>query len=204
MPFVPNVPGVPALSSYAPNNAIELLTTDILSAVVAALFPNTWGIFLDDLPIPVISYESFISFEYKQDLPISTYPVEQGSFTTYDKVRLPAEIRCRLAQGGSVFERQLFLDTIAAAMTTTGLYTVVTPDQIYLNFNFTHRDVVRTAEQGVGLIVVDLWLTEVIESALASFQSTASAAIAGVTGLGGVTPSSPPSNVTGTSLDGLM
>lgn len=193
MPFIPNVPGVPALSSYAPNNVVELLTTDILSAVVAALFPNTWGIFLDDLPVPVIAYNSFVSFDYKQDFPISTYPVEQGSFTTYDKVRLPAEIRVRLAQGGSVFERQLFLDTIAAVMTTTGLYTVVTPDQIYLNFNFTHRNVTRTAEQGVGLVVVDLWLTEVIESALASFQATANAAIAGVTGLGGVTAQTPPS-----------
>src|SRR5215469_5882183 len=32
---------------------------------------------------------SFVDVEYKQDWPISDYPVEQGGFQSYDKVRLP-------------------------------------------------------------------------------------------------------------------
>ncbi len=195
MPFIPNVPGVPALSSFAPPNLFELLITDAASLLISALFPNTWGVFLDDLPIPIISYESFVSFEYKQDLPISTYPVEQGAFLSYDKVRLPAEIKIRLAQGGSVFDRQKFLFSLDAAMTTTGLYTVVTPEEVFLSYNFVHRDLVRTADQGVGLIVVDIWLMEVMQTATAFFQSVATPAVAGQVGGGSLTPQPAPAGV---------
>ena len=199
MPFIPDLPGVPPLSSFAPTNLFTVLAGDAISALLGFLLPQ-WGIFLDG--IPVLAYDSQISFEFRQDFPISTYPVEQSSFQSYDKVQLPSEIRVRLSAGGSVFNRQAFLATIDAAISTTLLYDVVTPEKVFLNYNFTHRDLVRTADQGVGLIVVDLWLTEVIETATALFQTTQLPGQAGQFGSGYASPT-PPSTSVSQSVSGF-
>ena len=70
-------------------------------------------------------------------------------------------------------------------MSTTLIYDIVTPEAVYLNYNFTHRDYDREAASA-GLVVIDLWFVEVIESATAQFQSTQNPAVAGQAGLGNV------------------
>ena len=77
MANVPNVPGVPPLSSYGANN-ITLLVEDAVSVVLGTLGAPQWGIYLNG--VAVLSYDNQVSFSYKQDWKISTYPVEQGSF----------------------------------------------------------------------------------------------------------------------------
>ena len=54
MADVPNVPGVPSLSSYAANTVV-LLVEDVLSALFG-FAPPEWGIFLNGLP--VLSYDN--------------------------------------------------------------------------------------------------------------------------------------------------
>lgn len=181
MPDVPFVPGVPALSSYGAN-PIELLLEDAVSVLLQILGVQ-WGIFLNG--IPVLSYDNQVSFGYSQDWDISTYPVEDGSFTTYDKVQEPSEIRVRFSAGADVINRQTMLQSVDAVMSTTALYDVVTPEAIFLNYNFMHRDYDREAAR-VGLIVIDLYLKEVIETATASFQNTQLPSYAGQVGLGNV------------------
>ena len=51
------------------------------------------------------------------------------------------------------------LQSIDAVMSTTALYDVVTPETVYLGYNFMHRDYDREAER-VGLVVIDIWLQE--------------------------------------------
>jgi hypothetical protein len=185
MPDVPQVPGVPDLLSYAGGvgGALVLLTQDVLSLFGIQI----WGIFFEGIPLPALFFDNMLSFSYKQDFPISTYPVEQGGFQTYDKVRLPGEVRCRFSTGGSVAERQLFIFSIDAAMTTTQLYDIVTPEKVFLGYNFTHRDYDRTAESA-GLVIVDIWLTEVVTTSSSLFQSTQVPGIAGQSGQGIVSP----------------
>lgn len=182
MPQVPNVPGVPALSSYSATG-IVLLLADVVGAIFGILLPTQWGIFLDG--IPVLSYDNQVSFEYSQDWRISTYPVEQGSFQSYDKVQMPSEIRCRFSAGASVTNRQEMLQSIDEVMNTTDLYDVVTPEIVYLGYNFVHRDYNREASR-VGLVEIDVFLMEVLETATAQFQDTLSPTTAGQVGLGNV------------------
>jgi hypothetical protein len=187
MPDVPNLPGVPALTSFSAA-VIALLTADLVPPIVGAAAPR-WGVFLDG--VNVIDAESVIDFELKQDNPISTYPVEQGAFVSYDKVQMPTEIRVRFAQGGSLTDRQNFLDSIDAVMNTTDLYDVVTPEATYLSYNFIHRDFRRTSKAGLGLIVVDLWLEEVRVTSAATFTNTQSPTVSGQQGNGTAQPSAP-------------
>lgn len=188
MPNVPNVPGVPPLSSYIPNS-IALLTQDLISFLIGGT-AQQWGIFLDGES--VIAADNTISFEYKQDFPVSDYRVEQGGFQSYDKVQLPGDIRMRFSCGGSVSDRQDFLASIDAVMNTTDLYDVLTPEEVYLSYNFVHRDInKRTASNGVGLVVVDLWLTEIRESSTATFSNTQQPGDAGKQNTGNVQPQAP-------------
>lgn len=184
MPFVPNVPGVPPLTSYSAQTAV-LLFADALIFAFQSLFPR-WGIFRNG--IAVIDFDSMLTFELKQDFPISDYPVEGGGFQSYNKVQLPTDIRVSVAAGGSESRRQSFLDSIDAVMNTTDLYDIVTPEQVYLSYCFAHRDFRRSSKNGVGLITVDLWLTEIRVSAQASFQQTQQPAEAGQQGTGNVQP----------------
>ena len=184
---VPNVPGVPPLSSYS-TNPVDLLIADVIGVVLGLLGAPQWGIYLNGFP--VLSYDNQISFGYKQDWKVSTYPVEQGSFQSYDKVQLPSEIRCRFSAGASAVNRQEMLASIDAVMSDTNLYDVVTPEEVYLNYNFMHRDYDREAESA-GMVVIDIWLMEIIETATAQFQNTQSPANAGQQGLGNVPPQTP-------------
>lgn len=194
MPNVLNVPGVPQLLNYAIGN-FSLLINDAVAFLNALLGSQVqWGIFLNGEP--VIIADSVISFEYKQDSPVSTYPVEDGGFQSYDKVQLPADIRMRFSTGGSISNRQDFLNSIDEVMSTVDLYDIVTPEQVYLGYNFTHRDFHRTSENGVGLIVVDLWLTEIRVTSTAMYTATQQPGEAGQQSLGSVQPQSPSSRIT--------
>jgi hypothetical protein len=190
---VPNVPGVPPLPSYSPNN-VALLFADAVGTLLGVITAPQWGIYLNGAP--VLSYDNQVSFGYKQDWKISTYSVEQGSFQTYDKVQLPSEIRCRFSAGASVVNRQMMLASIDAVMSDTNLYDVVTPEKVYLGYNFMHRDYDRDAESA-GMVVVDIWLMEIIETATAQFQSTQSPTNAGQQGLGNVPTQAPSPAVQG-------
>jgi hypothetical protein len=196
---VPNVLGVPPLASYAPNN-VALLVADVVSAIFNFLAPQ-WGIFLDG--VNVLDYDNQVSFSFRKDWSVATYPVEQGSFQTYDKVEQPGEIRCRFSTGGSTINRQLMLSTLQAAMTTTLTYDVLTPETTYLSYNFTHMDYDRDAESA-GMLVVDVWLKEVIQTATAQFQSTANPTVAGAVGGGNVQTSQPSTGLSSAVSGGFL
>lgn len=189
-PNVPNVPGVPPLrrNPNALSATLTLLVADAVRFFVSGLAPQ-WGIFLDGAP--VIVADSVVSFGFKQDWPISDYPIEEGSFESYDKVETPFMTRVRLACGGSTSRRQAFIDSIAAIVGDLNLYDVVTPEIVYENVNVTHWDYNRTAQNGVGLVTVDLWLLQIRVNATATFSNTKSPSAAG-TQSGGAVQTVPP------------
>lgn len=182
-PNVPNVPGVPALprDPLFAFSALSLLTRDLSSGLVGSLAPK-WGIFLNGAPVVVA--DSVISFDFKADWSISDYPVEQGAFESYDKVEVPFVAKVRFATGGAQPALQAFLDSITDAAKTLSLYEVITPEKIYENVNISHYDYRRTASAGLGLIVVDVWLLQIRQSATPAFSNTKSPSAAGTTQTG--------------------
>jgi hypothetical protein len=188
MPNVPQVPGVPQLSSYAAT-AVGLLTGDAAAFSVFAAIAGVWGVFLDGLPAFIAN--SVVDFDFKQDWPISDYPVEDGSFLSYDKVQLPFDVRVRLASGGTEIERQLLLTEVLAAANTLNLYDVVTPEQTFSGCNISHVDFKRQSHNGVGLILIDIWFVQVRVTATSTFSNTQSPTVAGQQSGGLVTPQTP-------------
>jgi hypothetical protein len=162
---VPNVPGVPPVAFATPGGAAlpALLTGDLVSQF-SSVFSPQWGIFLGGAP--VITAESVTGFEFRNDWTISDYPVEGGTFESYDKVLLPYLAKVRFASGSSAQARANLLNQIAAVAAVTGgqqpVYSVVTPEITYLSASISHYDYRREAQRGVGLVVIDVWLSQVI------------------------------------------
>lgn len=184
---VPNVPGVPPLPSYGPNLVAVVAETAIALLIGAAIGPQ-WGIFLGGAP--VLAANSTVDFDFKQDFVVPTYQQEDGGFQSYDKVQLPIEIRVRVSSGADPASRAALLQSIDAVMNTLSLYDVVTPDEVYTSFNFTHRDYPRDAAKA-GYIVVDLWLTEIRVTSTSTYGNTQQPGNAGQTSTGAVQPTTP-------------
>lgn len=201
MPDIPNVLGVPPLANYALGN-FTLVTSDLIGILAGGLIQNVWGIFLFGIPV-LAAADSFVAFETKVDYSVPDYPVEQGSFQAYNKVALPREIRVTACCGGSEVRRQAFIDSVDLLIPNTFLYDVVTPERVYLNYNFTHVDMTRQAQRGVGLVTANLYLTEIRQSAIAAFLSTAIPGIAGAVGLGNVQAQTPSVAATGAASLGV-
>lgn len=194
-PNVPNVPGVPPLLR-APGisaAALILLTSDLIAGSFTILGQPRWGIFRGG--VPVIVADNVVSFDFKRDWSIADYPIEEGGFETYDKVQLPYDVRIRFSTGGSESDRQAFLNSIAAVADTIDLYDVVTPEAIYQSVNISHYDFHRTSTNGVGLIVVDIWMTEVRITATAAFANTQQPNVAGGQNQGAVQPLTPAATI---------
>lgn len=154
---------------------ITLLAEDAVGLFAGAL-SLPWGIYYGGAPVVIA--DNVISFDYRQQSSISDFPVEEGSFQSYDKVAIPYDARIRFTAGGPEVARQALLTSIAAIAGDLNLYDIVTPTAVYLNANVVHYDYTRRANSGLGLLVVDVWLLEVriaVGAVLSNTQSPANA-----------------------------
>jgi hypothetical protein len=179
--YLNGVPVVLPAGAFRPLGAVGNLVGAAASAI------GTLAAVSGVIALPVTT-ASFVDFEYKQDWPISDYPVESGGFQSYDKVQLPFDLKVRLAGGGSAPEILLFLNAIDAMANSIGLFSVITPEGAFNSLNVSHYDYKRTARNGVSLIVVDVWFTQVRVTSTATFTNTQSPANADPSNVGTVQP----------------
>lgn len=172
-PDVPNVPGVPPVlrNPAAPSLPPPALLNSDNTAIAASNATQQWGIFKDG--VAVILADSVVSFEYKQDWSVSDYPVAPNSFESYDKVNTPFDARIRMTRGGSLADREAFLQAIAKVAQSLNLYDVVTPEITYTSVNVIHYDYGRNNLNGAGLITIDVWLLQIQQTGTAAFGKTA-------------------------------
>lgn len=185
MSNVPNVPGVPPLSSFAATTLV-LLTVDALLSTLQ-FEPPAWGVYLDGAPA-LPEANSVLSFDYRQDWSIADYPVEGGGFQSYDKVQHPFESRVRITSGSSPAARQALLDALDVVANSLELYDIVTPEKVYTSVNVSHCDLHRTATNGVGVLIVDVWFQEIREGATTQFSNAQQPAQSGQQNIGTVQP----------------
>jgi hypothetical protein len=220
-PDVPEYPGVPALvrgANIPPQ--IQLGLGEIQTALASAMqSPFQWGIFDTNgnqlgllggdanslFQAVVLSMSgptlSTNAVEFTKETRISDFPIEQGSFANYNKVQLPAEPVVTLVLGGSVADRTIFLNLINAACNSTDLYSVVTPEVTYVNYSLERYNLVRRADRGATLIIVELVLKEIrqVSAAYSNVQTPINEpqnpAATPQTNSGLVQPQAPPQSV---------
>jgi len=161
-PDVPDAPGVPDVPKAPGDDSQGTLSEVTVSdSVDTPPQASAWGI-LDDAGSPAIQPDSFISFEYRGEQKVPNYPVEKGSFSSYNKVALPFDVRVVIACGGKgAMTRQEFTDKLTSMLADTILYSLSTPDAVYDNANLIHVNYRREAKQGVTLLLAELWFDEI-------------------------------------------
>lgn len=164
--------------------ATSLLTADAYSLVSRLFGASGWGIYY--LGVPVVLADTVVALELQKSWQVSSFPIENGGFESYNKVYVPYRGRLRFTKGGSETDRQLFLASIEAiASGTTLLYDIVTPEAVYTNVTITAYGYRRSASSGLGLISVDVQAQEIRVSAT-EVTSTSSSATAAQTNTGTV------------------
>jgi hypothetical protein len=176
--------GVPVIQpATVPSSGIAGLIEDAFAAVTAVqqiaglLGGSTFGTGNNSLPPSVAST---IQFEFDQDWSLPTYNQEQGAFQAYNKVTLPFDVKVRLACGGSVSDRQSFLQAVLAMANSVALFDIMTPEMTFSSVNVSHVSVLpRESKRGVSLIQVDLFFQQIPVASSTTFQNTATPNIAG-------------------------
>lgn len=196
-PNVPAVPGVPAIarSVTVPTSLTGLV--GLASEILADFLGSQWGIY-DDSGAPALLPDSFLEVHYKNDERQSDYPLEAGSFASFNKVNTPYDCRVKMSIGSDIVTRTAFLALCDAMLKSTNLYTVITPERSYQNASVVNTMYGRTRRDGVTMIIVELWFQEVRTTALMLLPTTAQPDGAGTTNDGQVQafPVAPQSNPT--------
>jgi len=192
-PNVPQLPGVPALARSNNAQFVGAALTIIGEILPLGLFGTKWGI-VDQGGASVIVPDSFVDFEYREERKIPNYPIEQGSFQSYNKVAVPFDCRVTVScSGNGKMSKQAFLTAIQALLNSLDLVSVVTPNVTYENCNLVHVDYRREARQGATLILAQLWFQEV-RIAQKPVVPTAKPSGARSTSFGQLSPATPTGN----------
>lgn len=152
LPTFPNVaqlPGVPQL--IRANQAIGTIQLAVGAVQhflgAAAQSKPTWGIF-DDKGNLAIEPSSFLDFDFSIDWNLPTFPLQDGEFSNYNKVSLPYEASVKISQGGSLADRRRLLNKLNAIAGDTKLYSILTPEQVYVSVNILRYRLRRQGREG--------------------------------------------------------
>lgn len=174
-PDVPDAPGVPPLVrnpeiTGQPANEV-LIREDGVQAPVYV--PAVWGIF-DQSGLEILQPDSVLGIRYRDASRIVDYPLEQGSFESYNKVSNPFDVAVSISVGGSLERREGFLRDLKFWKDSLDLLNVVTPEFTFQNCNIEAYDYQRTSRNGVSLIVIEIYFREVRTTAVAAFSNVQS------------------------------
>lgn len=179
-PNVPIAKGVPAVARSilfpADNSTEQPLASsgDEVNADTA----RQWGLFTQDGDFAAPA-DNVLMFENQLEARIADYPVEEGGFSSYNKVTMPFDIRLVMSRGGSVEDRQDFIKAVNDAWQSTELFNVITPECVYLDVNVVSVRRAASADRGANLLALEIGLRKVRQTAKLTFTSTKDAASAG-------------------------
>ncbi len=206
VPFAPGVPQIPRSPQVAVSEVITLATPAPLGSLWAPSDNQpTWDI-LDPDGNSAVDADAFINFGNENEANIPNFPVEQGSFATYNTVVLPYTIQVRLSKGGSLADRTQFLMDIESMWQSLDLYTIVTPENDFQDMNLERYEVQRRGAGGAFFLTeVDLFFIQ-IQQVTAQYSTTQNAqnpSAQPVTNAGNVQTSTPSAEVQGQVTTGL-
>lgn len=193
------------LGAYALAGIAEV--GDILGLDILNPLKSDWAIHAAGSGDPYIVPDTVTKFEFRGERRVSDYPMEQGAFASYNKVRLPLEIRMTMVcsglnyaqqaigaaedflglnSGGGPMQRGPFLDAMDAMLDTLDLFDIVTPDRTYQGLNMEHYDFKKETSNGATMLIIEVWFREIPMTAMSAYISTNSPSAADPVSAGSV------------------
>ena len=112
-----------------------------------------------------VAFSSMLEFSAEKSSRLPDEPIEKGSFATYNRVIEPRSITCQLGVAGTAQQLQSEIDRLTTLAENDEKITLVTPEQSYKNMMLESFDYRRSAENGRGVLYVDLRFKEIREVA---------------------------------------
>ena len=169
----PNLPGVP------PRKSTTIATAATLAApainLLLDLLKPKWLILNADGHTVALAPDSFLGIDYKAESNVSTYPIEQGAFNSYNKVKSPFNAIIKVSKGSSLNmlgnnsnakSRSDFIATLESMADDRYTYIIKTPEKTYTNVNLVGHDYRRGADSGSGILIVNLHFVQIMNAQL--------------------------------------
>lgn len=113
----------------------------------------------------IVEFDTFIGYSASKSSSVPTNQIEQGSFAAYNKTNNPSEFSVTLAKSGSSTVLSNFLTSLETYNDSTDLVDIVLPFRVYRNVNITGLSHGILEGQAVNLLVVELRLKEIKQTA---------------------------------------
>lgn len=156
--------GVPSLLKGVARATVATLLSNTLGKLYDFfVVPPKWGIYLPGSSTKAIEVASVVAMDIAGSADVSDYPIEQGSFVSYNKVILPDVFQFRIAQDGQEASRTYFLDWLQRAKNGLDVFDVVCPEFVYPNATLIRYTIRRTAESGASMVTADCVFQQVRE-----------------------------------------
>ena len=110
-----------------------------------------------------VDFNSMQEFSAEKSSRLPDEPIEKGSFATYNRIIEPRAITCRLSIEGGASKLQSAIDRLTDLCENNETITLTTPEQSYKNLMLESFDYRRDAQNGRGVLFVDLRFKEVRE-----------------------------------------
>lgn len=192
-PNVPQTAGVPPVlrSGAATPTPPKPLTND--NTAQSPVKGPQWGIFTSTGKA-VLAVDNIAAFEIRNGYQISDYPIEGGTFESYNKVKIPYDLTVTVTKGGKDLDRLKFQNDLDALIGSIDFFTVITPDKTYFPINPIEYDFRRTSESGVTLLTAEIHCRQVRVSASIAFTNSKEPSGAATVNDGPVQTSAPPTD----------
>jgi len=129
-----------------------------------------FGIFLNGSQ--VLMGDSFLGYEYINESKVPQYPMQSGSFYSYNKVATPSDVRVRITKGGSVADRSALLGELQTRAASLDLYDIVTPEQTYRSMNIVKVSHRHSDRDGATMLTLELWFLEIRQNTGTAFTTS--------------------------------
>lgn len=196
---VPVAVGVPALLGQSIGSGVSATLSSALVGTYEKWLVNsqakTWGIF-DSSNSQILTAAHVMGIDYSLAYAISDAPLEDGAFTSYNKVRAPFQASVSMVCDGTesgtssilssieslvgvsdgtssgISVRGSFIKTLETIVADTNIYSVVTPEFTFVNANIVGYRFRRQSSSGVTMIICEIALQEVRKTASLYYSTT--------------------------------
>lgn len=134
--------------------------------IVANAWPNVfgaWTILDHDTQLEICSFDSFYDFGYNKKTNVVQYPIENGSFASYNKQNNPVNFSVSLIKSGLnlPFQKRDFIKKLKDYTEQAKYVDIITPSGTYLNCTLSDLSFKNEPDEGSDIILARLSITEV-------------------------------------------
>jgi len=123
---------------------------------------NEWTL-IDKQGEEALTFAAFLDLDSSKNGQVSEYPIEEGSFASYNKTQSPCEMRVTLGMEGDPADLDHALHRLDEYQRKASLLIVSTPASLHENMTLVSYSYKRTKENNAGMLVVELSLKEIRE-----------------------------------------